>query len=600
MEQPALIWYGFIVLTSIWGGSLYRRFRYTHMDIDQLENWYQQVRLFTYVIFGLWTILFILYSEESKNNLQYVVVLTQVGASVIAATFLFSDKKIFVPILLILMYPLVVYFAMIQEAYGYFLAAYSVVFLGLLLYTSNNSYHLIQQIYHQAQHDPLTGLYNRRYFSGYLEQMLNSLESSTKFAYILLIDLDYFKTINDSLGHEIGDKLLIEVANRIESFCEDTHLIARIGGDEFMMASYEFDNSKACMKEANLFSKKLLIALKDTYIIDNHHLHISASIGIKQIGKKPMKADQVIKEADIAMYEVKAQGRDGIIDFNDVLARKVDNNLEVERRLYFALKSNEIELHYQPQVNQDQKIIGCEVLVRWHNAELGMVSPEEFIMIAEKTGLIIDLGNYILVEAFKTLKSWDEKGIDLEQFSINISVRQFLHSSFIYQVEHLCDLYLNENTRKKLVFEVTETLLAEDISKIASIINELKSLGIAVSMDDFGTGYSSLSFLREIPIDELKIDRAFVSRLGESHSDKMMVSTIISLANIFNLSIVAEGVETGEQFRFLLENGCSIFQGYYFSKPLRREDFEIYLQKQNAIAKHMPLKKTSMNYIQAS
>ena len=458
----------------------------------------------------------------------------------------------------------------------------------------------MQQIYYQAQHDPLTGLFNRRYFSDYLKQMLDSIISSKKYAYILLIDLDYFKTINDSLGHEIGDKLLIEVAKRIEQFCENTHLIARIGGDEFMMASYEFDDLDNCMKEAGIFSKKLLTAIKDTYIIDHHHLHISASIGIKQIGDKLLKANQVIKEADIAMYEVKAQGRDGIIDFNDVLARKVDNDLEVERRLYFALKSNEIELHYQPQVDQNQSIIGCEVLARWNNSELGVIEPSEFILIAEKTGLIIDLGNYILSEAFKTLKRWDENGVELEQFSINISVRQFLHSSFVYQVEHLCNIYLSENARKKLVFEVTETLLAEDINKIVSIINELKRLGISISMDDFGTGYSSLNFLREIPIDELKIDRAFVSRLGESQSDKMMVSTIISLANIFDLKIVAEGVETGEQFRFLLEHGCGIFQGFYFSKPLKEEDFEIYLQRQNAIAERMPSKKTSSNYIQAS
>lgn len=600
VAKPALIWYGFIVLTSIWGWNLYRRFKYTRIEIDQLESWYQQVRLFIYVIFGLWTILFILYAEETTNNLHYVVVFIQVGASVIAATFLFSDKKIFVPILLILMYPLVVYFAMIQEAYGYFLAIYSVIFLGLLLHTSNNSYRLMQQIYHQAQHDPLTGLFNRRYFSDYLEQMLDSIISSKKFAYILLIDLDYFKTINDSLGHEIGDKLLIEVATRIEKFCEDTHLIARIGGDEFMMASYEFDDLADCMKEADVFSKKLLVAIKDTYIVDHHHLHISASIGIKQIGDKYLKANQVIKEADIAMYEVKAQGRDGIIDFNEILAKKVDNDLEVERRLYFALKSNEIELHYQPQVDQDQKIIGCEVLARWNNSELGLINPSEFIMIAEKTGLIIDLGNYILSEAFKTLKKWEKNCLELEQFSINISVRQFLHSSFVYQVEHLCNIYLNENARKKLVFEVTETLLAEDINKIVSIINELKRLGISISMDDFGTGYSSLNFLREIPIDELKIDRAFVGRLGESDSDKMMVSTIISLANIYDLSIVAEGIETGEQFRFLLEQGCGIFQGFYFSKPLREEDFEIYMQRQNTIAKRIPLKKTSSNYIQAS
>lgn len=580
VAQPAYIWYAAVLIVSMRGLHLYRKFKYENVNIKQLERWYGSVRLFIYVIFGLWTVLFILYSNEIKSNLHLVTVFTQIGAAVIASTFLFSDKKLFVPILLILMYPLVIYFTNINEAYGYFLSGYTVIFLGLLLYSSNNSNQLIQQIYYQAQHDSLTGLYNRRYFTDYLEQMLIALKKKKRFAYILLIDLDYFKTINDSLGHDVGDNLLSAVSHRIKAYCEDTHLIARIGGDEFMISSYEFDDEKECINDVNIFAQELGEILKETYEIDYNHLHISASIGVKILDGKSIKVNQVIKEADIAMYEVKDQGRDGFLNFNEVLAKEVDNTLEIERKLYFALKNNEIELNYQAQVNDEEKIIGCEVLSRWNNSELGYVSPEIFIGIAEKTGIILEIGHYILEESFRMLQKWDDEGIELEQFSINISVRQLLHGSFVYGVEHLCKQYLNNNTRKKLIFEITETLLAEDISKVVSIINSLKYLDIKFSMDDFGTGYSSLSSLRELPIDELKIDRAFVSHLGERDSDKMMITTILSLAKIFNLRIVAEGVETGEQYRFLLEQGCHIFQGYYFAKPMKAENFEIHYRRQ--------------------
>lgn len=582
IADEVYLWYAVVFLVSLGGVYLYRQFKYVNVKMKDLDRWYSWVKLFIYVMFGLWTVLFILYSGETRNNLHLVTVFTQIGASVIASTFLFSDKKLFVPILLILMYPLVIYFTSIHEAYAYFLSGYSIVFLGLLLYSSNNSNQLIQQIYYQAQHDSLTALYNRRYFTDYLEQMLLSLKRRNRYAYILLIDLDYFKTINDSLGHEVGDSLLTEVAHRIKVYCEDTHLIARIGGDEFMIASYEFEKESECINDVNIFAKELGEILKETYTIDYNHLHISASIGVKILDGKTTKTSQVIKEADIAMYEVKEQGRDGVVNFNNVLAKQVDNTLEIERKLYFALKNKEIELYYQPQVNDREEIVGCEVLSRWKNKELGYISPEVFIPIAEKTGIVIDIGHYILEESFKTLKKWEEEGLALEQFSINISVRQILHGSFVYNVEHLCRKYLNEDTRKKIIFEITETLLAEDISKVVQIINSIKRLDIGVSMDDFGTGYSSLSSLRELPIDELKIDRSFVSYLGERDSDRMMITTILSLAKIFNLNIVAEGVETGEQFRFLLEQGCHFFQGYYFAKPMKSDDFVIHYMRQRA------------------
>jgi diguanylate cyclase (GGDEF)-like protein len=552
------------------------------MSKEELKQWYKRTTLFFYLIFSLWTLIFILYVGESNTHLNYIAIFTQMGASVVASTILVSDKKLFLPVLFILMVPLIGYFSLIGEWYGYVLALFSVIFLAVLLYSSDTSYKLIQENYYQAQHDALTGLYNRRYFSDYIDQVINRLEYSKKFAYLLLIDLDHFKTINDTLGHDIGDKVLKEVARRISVYCNDEFVVARLGGDEFIILSGEYDENEDCHTLAYAFAEKLLLRIKEPYHIDGHNLYISASIGINGIGNVTSETKHFIKEADIAMYEAKAQGRDGVIVFNDALAKRVKQHLEIERKLYFALEHDEILLCYQPQLNADKKIVGAEVLVRWESSDFGLLTPNEFIKIAEKTGLIIDLGNYIIEEAFKTLKEWDENGVELEQFSINISVRQFFHSTFADEVKRLTEKYLNEKSKKKIVFEVTETVLIEDMNRITETMNKLKELGITFSMDDFGTGYSSLSSLREMPIAELKIDRSFVSYLGERESDELMITTILSLAKIFDLKTVAEGVETKAQFEFLFENGCDIFQGYYFSKPLQKEQFKSYYLEYSA------------------
>jgi diguanylate cyclase (GGDEF)-like protein len=275
-----------------------------------------------------------LYAGESENNLNYIAIFTQLGASVVASTLLVSDKKLFFPVLLILMLPLVGYFSLIGEWYGYVLSLFSVIFLGVLLYSSDNSYKLIQKNYYQAQHDFLTGLYNRRYFVEYIDQLISRVAFSKKFAYILLIDLDHFKTINDTLGHDIGDKVLQEVARRIQNYCTDKHLIARLGGDEFIIVSDEYNESENCQEIASTLAEKLLQILKEPYFIDNHHLYLSASIGVNGIGNVATEARHFIKEADIAMYEAKAQGRDGIIVFNDALAKRVAYHLEIERRKF--------------------------------------------------------------------------------------------------------------------------------------------------------------------------------------------------------------------------------------------------------------------------
>ncbi len=571
---PALFWYALTIGVSAAGYRLYKAYHPDRMNTEETKQWYSKISIFFVAIFSLWTVIFVLYATEERGHLNYIAIFTQIGASVVASTLLASDRRLFTLTLMFLLIPLAIFFSLIGEFYGYVLSLFSLVLLGVLYYASYSSYRLLEKSSFQAAHDHLTGLYNRRYFIRYLEQKVKNIHRSEKFSFMMFIDLDHFKSINDSLGHDVGDKLLQIVSSRLLHHIGEDQLLARLGGDEFVIVSHEFNNREEALSNATTHAHTLLNRLKETFIIDQHHLYISASIGVEIIEKNTTSANRLIKEADIAMYEVKAQGRDGVIIFNDELAKRIETHLQIERHLHRAIQNREISLVYQPQLNDNQKVIGCEVLVRWKNETLGFVGPDKFIPIAEQTGLIVELGNFILEESFKTFASWTDKGIELEQFSINISVRQLFHGSFVQEVEMLTAKYLTPELTAKLIFEITETVLVEDIDKVVDVMKRLSHLDINFSMDDFGTGYSSLSYLREMPVSELKIDQSFIANLEKDSSDQAMIVTILNMAKIFNLKVVAEGVETAEQLSFLHENNCHIFQGYYFSKPLIDDDFE--------------------------
>lgn len=576
IQTAAIIWYCLIVLSSIWGYRIYNTFRFQQMDEEEKSRWYKQLSWFFYIIFGLWTVIFLLYVTEDQYKLHYIAIFTQIGASTVASALLISDKRLFTPVILILMGPLVVYFFTIGEWYSYILTIFASVFTWVLFYAANSSFKLLQHTSHQANHDLLTGLYNRHFFIDYLQQRMNSLKKSNDYSYLLLIDLDHFKNVNDSLGHDIGDQLLQEIASRLKQDIPENSIVARLGGDEFIVIGPEFADRQQCEDGAIALSELLLDTLKQSYIINLHHLYISSSIGISLMDSKCANANHFIKEADIAMYEVKATGRDAVFLFNDEMSQRVEGHLIIERLLHFALENEEVELHFQPQLDPTKNIIGAETLVRWNNGELGPVSPAEFIPIAEQTGLIIELGDFILESAFKTIREWSERGIELQQFSINISMRQFMHTGFVDDVKQLIHSYLNKNLVSKIIFEITETIVAEDINKVVDVMNELHLLGIRFSMDDFGTGYSSLSYLKQLPFDEIKIDRAFVSELHQKQdeNEQAMIMTILNMAKIFKLTTVAEGVETAEQFEILKNQQCKIFQGFYFSKALSKDAFE--------------------------
>ncbi len=301
---------------------------------------------------------------------------------------------------------------------------------------------------------------------------------------------------------------------------------------------------------------------------------MSASIGVSQIDAQIPYTNSFLKEADIALYEAKKEGRDGVITFSKELEKTVNNTLAIEQNLYNGIRNKKIYLNYQVQVNKNQEVIGCEVLARWHDDELGIVPPDTFIPIAEKTGLIIELGAYILKEAFITIDEWHKRGLNIAHISINISVRQLFYNTFVEEVESLIKQYVTAENKIQIIFEITESILVSDVEKITQTLLNLKSLGIIFSMDDFGTGYSSLSYLKNLPIDELKIDKLFIDQLLDSETDKTMVRTMLSIAKNFDLNVVIEGVEQEEQFAFLSQYDCDVFQGYHFSKPLSKEKFE--------------------------
>jgi len=574
IQLRAVAWYAVVVVVSVWGYGIYRQYRSSSLSAIQLKTWYKNLSLFYYAFFLLWLIIFLLFITEKQYQLHYIAIFTEIGASVVASTLLIPDKKLFRPIVIMLMAPLVVYFFLIGEWFGYVLTIFAGVFTWVLIYAAGSSHKLLMQTNYQANHDSLTGLKNRYYFINYLQNMMTSLTGSKAWSYLLLIDLDHFKTINDSLGHDIGDRLLQEVAGRINRQKHAGSLLARLGGDEFVVVGLEYSNKEQCKVDAQVLAQNILSILKESYTVELHNLYISASIGVSLINGKNNDASRLIKEADIAMYEAKENGRDGVIVFDEEMAKRVEYNLEIERLLHFSLENNEIFLVFQPQLDEHGKIVGAETLVRWNNEKLGLIQPDVFIPIAEQTGSIIKLGRYIMETAFRTLSSWEQQGICIRQFSINVSMRQFFYYNFVDDVRQLCEKHLTEALRKKLVFEVTESIVAEDVDKVVRIMQEIEQLGIRFSMDDFGTGYSSLSYLKRLPIDEIKIDRSFISELNKVANDQIMVCSILNMADQFNLMVVAEGVETKEQIDFLRSKQCDIFQGFYFSQPLTDNEFQ--------------------------
>ncbi len=431
-----------------------------------------------------------------------------------------------------------------------------------------------EQIQRLAFFDPLTNLPNRRLLMDRLEQAMAACTRHQRLGALLFIDLDNFKTINDTHGHDKGDLLLKQAGARLVESVRDGDTVARLGGDEFVVMLEDLSgNAMEAATQAESVGRKLSQSLNESYDIRPLSFHSTPSIGITLFGAQHENIEEPIKRADLAMYQAKAAGRNTIRFYDPRMQAMVAARAALERDLRLALQLNQFVLHYQPQVQRGGRVMGVEVLLRWLQPERGLVMPGDFIALAEETGLIVPLGAHVLELACRQLAQWaNQPGMAHLTLSINVSTRQFQQDNFVAQV--LDALERNGAAAQRLKLEITESLLITNVDEVIAKMTALKARGVGFSLDDFGTGYSSLSYLKRLPLDQLKIDQGFVRDILVDANDAAIARMVIVLAESLGLEVMAEGVETLEQQQALQAQGCHAYQGYLYSRPLSLQDFE--------------------------
>ena len=431
-----------------------------------------------------------------------------------------------------------------------------------------------REIEQLAFYDPLTALPNRRLLHNCLQQRLTDKALQHQNGAILMLDLDNFKNLNDTLGHNVGDLLLIEVAGRLQGCVDGSDTVARLGGDEFivMLTKLHAKPAKAVI-EAEAIAVKILAALSEAYLLKDYRYHITASIGISLFCNGEATESELLKRTDTAMYQAKSAGGNSWRLYDPSMHAALVVRTAFARDIHCALAENQFSLFYQAQVDQNNHIFGAEALLRWHHPQQGLVSPLMFIPLAEEMGQIASIGRWVLEAACAQLKAWETIPVlsDLS-LAVNVSIRQFYQSDFVDQVIAL--LTKSGIDPRKLKFELTESVAQDDIDNTIVKMHALKAYGLRFALDNFGTGYSSLSYLTQLPIDQLKIDQSFVRNIGLQHSDALIAQTIIGMARNMGMEVIAEGVETEAQRTFLQQHGCLLYQGYLFGKPMPIAKFE--------------------------
>lgn len=435
--------------------------------------------------------------------------------------------------------------------------------------------HMEQQLLHDALHDALTGLPNRALFMDRLEQQLKRSQSQGGYLFaVLFLDLDRFKVVNDSVGHLIGDKLLIEIARRLEKSIAPTDTVARLGGDEFTILLEDISSKS----QAILVAESIDQTLSFPFHIEGYELFTTASIGIALSDQGYEKPEDILRDADLTMYSAKEQGKARYEIFNYSLRDRALQRLELETDLRRALERQEFEVYYQPITSLPLGTLsGFEALARWHHPTKGTIGPAEFIPVCEETGLIVPLGNWLLKEACKTARSWQLKYPQHPEIkiSVNLSAQQFREPQLVQEIESI--LAETDLAGKFLKLEITESILIDNLETVTEIILHLRKQEIQFSIDDFGTGYSSLSYLHRFPVDTIKIDRSFVSQMKADGENSAIVKAIVTLAHMLDMDVIAEGIETTAQLAQLKLLQCEYGQGFFFSKPLCREQAEAFM-----------------------
>ncbi|MDO8413363.1 MAG: EAL domain-containing protein, partial [Gallionellaceae bacterium] len=428
----------------------------------------------------------------------------------------------------------------------------------------------LEKLKHDALHDTLTGLPNRALFMDRLNHAIKYTKRSPNYLYaVLFIDLDRFKVINDSLGHMIGDKLLINIARKMESCLRPEDTLARLGGDEFTILLEDIKDTK----DASIVAERIHKTLAQPFSLDGHEIVCNVSIGIalkdNDDNKRP---EDMLIHADMAMYRAKMLGRGRYEVFNKTMRTFTFDILTLEQDLRRALQNNEMFLQYQPLISlQDGAIIGAEALIRWQHPRQGAIQPLDFISLAEETGLIVNIGEWVLQTACSQMKTWEQAGYANLAMAVNVSAIQFQHKDFISQIKAV--LQNTKMAARKLVLEITESIAMKNISFSLELLSELRAMGLSIAIDDFGTGYSSLSYLKRFPINTLKIDRSFINDVTRNSDDAAITNAIIAMSHNLKLRVIAEGVETPDQLAFLKAQHCDEAQGYLFSRPISGEDF---------------------------
>ena len=425
----------------------------------------------------------------------------------------------------------------------------------------------------QAKHDSLTGLANRNLLRERLTHAIADAERNGLPVWILFLDLDHFKFINDTLGHEAGDILLKTLAMRLQAVARDADTVARLGGDEFVLVLPEYTDDSSGLAVL----QQIMDAVAQPLVLELHEFFLTCSIGVAVYPSDGLTAEILTKHADIAMYRAKETGRNTFQFYTPSMNERTLDRLSIEADLRHALERQEFSLHYQPQINaMTGQIVGMEALIRWNHPVHGMIAPARFIGMAEEMGLIIPIGAWVISQACIQTKEWQQAGLGDLRVAVNLSARQFTQKNLVQAIADV--LHATGLEPRFLELELTESMVMNDVDNAITMLRNLKGLGVHIAIDDFGTGYSSLSYLRRFPIDVLKIDQSFVNDLMVDADDAAIVVSVISLAHSLRLTVIAEGVENSDQLNFLRAHGCDQMQGYYFSKPLSAEGFEILLQ----------------------
>lgn len=439
------------------------------------------------------------------------------------------------------------------------------------IYDSNKMKELLglesDRIAFMSYYDDITGIPNRKMFTEKFQQLINNNLNCKSQLAIIFFDIDNFKNINDTYGYEVGDEMLLKLCERIENTLDGRHTFARFGGDEFVIAFSNIINDK----EISEFLDELLLRVRKPFEVNNKKIYCTISIGVSVYPKDSNRLEVLLKTADMALNSAKEEGKNRYKFFDIDISNILKRQYEIEKALRTAIENNEIFMVFQPKISiNGEKVNGFEALVRWVNSELGFISPAEFIPIAENSGVIIDLGKYIIEESFRKCSELCCSNKSNFHIAINISDIQLREEGFISFVSEMLEKY--NIPPEYIEFEITEGVIMQSVVKNIELLIELKRLGVSIALDDFGTGYSSLSYLKRLPIDVLKIDKSFVDGIGVDEKSEYIAESIIKLSHSLNLKVVAEGVETKEQLGYLNKMKCDIAQGYYFSKP---EKFEV-------------------------